>query len=206
MPIIVYSILTFSEIIKSANMIVVEREHYSKGYQPMNKKEKTVVPRSRWIPDELFQAIQKNMPVACVDLIVLRRKRAGILETLLIKRKIYPEERKWCLIGGRILKDEYTKDTIKRQAKEELGVSVKILPPWSEHMPFAVFNDPVSDAQKHFVVLVYPVAVTKGKPKASGPEFSEARWFPLNKLPPAARIAFYHSKVLAMFSDRVKTK
>ncbi|MBI4224893.1 MAG: DUF4916 domain-containing protein [Candidatus Sungbacteria bacterium] len=168
----------------------------------MNKKIKTVVPQSRWIPDELFQAIQKNMPVACVDLIVLRRRQKGMLETLLIKRKIYPEQRKWCLIGGRILKNEYTKDTIKRQAKEELGVSVKILPPWNETNPFAVFNDPISDKQKHFVALAYPVVITKGALNATGPEFSEARWFPLDKLP--ARIGFYHPKVLAMFSRAMK--
>lgn len=172
----------------------------------MSTKEKTVVPRSRWIPDELFQAIQKTVPVACVDLIVLRRGRKNVAETLLIKRKIYPEQGKWCLIGGRILKDEYTKDTIRRQAKEELGVSVKIIPPWSEKHPFAVFNDPVSDKQKHFVALAYPVAVVKDTLKPSGPEFKEARWFPLDKLPPAARIGFYHPTVLAMFSDYIKTK
>ena len=170
----------------------------------IHTKAKTVVPQSRWIPDELFQAIQKNMPVACVDLLVLRKTKTGALETLLIKRKIYPEQGKWCLIGGRILKDEYTKDTIKRQAKIELGVSVKILPPWNETMPFAVFNDPISDKQKHFVVLAYPVAITKGKVKSSGPEFSEARWFPLNKLPSDSTFGFYHAKVLAMFSHHIK--
>ena len=164
---------------------------------------KTIVPKLKWIPEELFAQIQKNMPIACVDLLVLRKK-AGHIETLLIKRKIYPEIGKWCLIGGRILKDEYTKDTIRRQAREELGVSVTIIPPWSEIMPFAVFNDPVSDTQKHFVVLAYPVMITKGTLNATGPEFSEARWFPLNKLP--AKIGFYHPKILAMLSKYIKTK
>lgn len=172
----------------------------------MKKKEKTVVPRSKWIPDELFQAIQKNMPVPCVDLIVLQKNKKSVLETLLIKRKIYPEQGKWCLIGGRILKGERTPNTIRRQAKLELGVSVKILPPWNETAPFAVFNDPVLDKQKHFVVLVYPVAITKGKLNASGPEFSEAKWFPLDKLPSKTQIGFYHAKVLAMFSRHVKAK
>lgn len=172
----------------------------------MNTKEKTVVPRSRWIPEELFQQIQKSIPIACVDLLILRKKKAGTLEILLIKRKIYPEQGKWCLIGGRICKDEYTKDTITRQAKTELGVSVKIIPPWNETMPFAVFNDPVSDKQKHFVVLTYPVVITKGTLKSSGPEFSEARWFLLDKLPPAPRLGFYHAKVLALLSRYAKVK
>ncbi len=170
----------------------------------MNKKGKTVVPRSRWIPDELFQQIQKNTPIACVDLLVLRKQKGGGFETLLIKRKIFPEEGVWCLIGGRILKGEYTKDAIKRQAKKELGVSVKILPPWSETMPLAVFNDPISDKQKHFVGLVYPVIITRGTLNTSGPEFSEAKWFPLNKIPP--KIGFYHGAVLTMVSRCAKAK
>ncbi len=164
---------------------------------------KTVVPKSRWIPDELFQQIQRNIPVACVDLLVLR-KHAGTVETLLIKRKIYPEQGKWCLIGGRILKNEYTKDAIRRQAQEELGLSVKILPPWNEIMPFGVFNDPKSDKQKHFVVLAYPVMITRGRLNASGPEFSEARWFAFSKLPQT--LGFYHAKLLAMFSRHIKEK
>lgn len=170
----------------------------------MHKKEKTVVPRSRWIPDELFQAIQKNMPVACVDLLILREQKGLVFETLLIKRKIYPAQGAWCLIGGRILKGEYTKDAIKRQAKEELGVSVRILPPWNENMPFAVFNDPISDKQKHFVALAYPVVITKGRVKSSGPEFSEAQWFLLNKLP--TKIGFYNRTALKMLFRYAKTK
>ena len=85
--------------------------------QTKPQKSKTVVPQSRWIPDELFQAIQRSVPIPCVDLIILRKNR-GTIETLLIKRKIYPEQGKWCLVGGRILKDETTKQAIARQAKQ----------------------------------------------------------------------------------------
>jgi ADP-ribose pyrophosphatase YjhB (NUDIX family) len=157
----------------------------------------TIIPASKWIPDTLFQEIQKNIPVPCVDLLPIRKTKDGKIEALLIKRKIYPEQGKWGLIGGRILKDELTKEAIKRQAKEELGVSVKIVPPWTKINPFAVFNDPISDKQKHFVALTYPVLITKGKIKVSGPEFSEAKWFQLNKLP--GLFSFHHKKVLDMF-------
>ena len=160
----------------------------------------TVVPASKWIPDPLFQTIQKLIPVACVDLIILRKTK-GVVETLLIKRKIYPEENKWCLIGGRILKGERTKDTIRRQAGNELGVSVKIIPPWSETLPFAVYNDPVADKQKHFVALNFPVIITQGTIRENGPEFSEAQWFPLHKLPKT--IGFHHHQVL---KDFIKTR
>ncbi len=160
-------------------------------------KGETTIPVSKWIPDTLFQTIQKTTPIPCVDLIVLRENKKGSLETLLIKRKIYPEEKKWCLIGGRILKDEETKQAIARQAKEELGVSVKILGPWDEETPFAVYNDHRSDAQKHFVVLTFPVIITKGTISKSGPEFSEAKWFSLDALP--TPLGFHHKHALAMF-------
>lgn len=160
------------------------------------KKTASIIPPSKWIPETLFQVIQKLIPIACVDLILLRKNR-NITETLLVKRKIYPEKNKWCLIGGRILKNEKTKTAVNRQAKNELGVSVKIIPPWSTNFPFATYNDPLSDKQKHFVVLTFPVVVIKGNIKPSGPEFSEARWFPLHKIP--ANLGFHHYKVLRDF-------
>lgn len=162
-----------------------------------------IIPASKWIPDMLFQEIQKNIPVPCVDLLPIRKTKNGKIEALLIKRKIYPEQGKWGLIGGRILKNELTKETIKRQAKKELGVSVKIVPPWTGTNPFAVFNDPVSDKQKHFVTLTYIVSITKGKIKTTGPEFSEAKWFQLNNLP--RLFSFHHKKVLAMFINYITT-
>lgn len=181
-------------------LLVIIKVLYSTITMPRVKKlliaKKTVVPESKRLPDQLFQTIQRSIPVACIDLVMLRKNK-GVIETLLIKRKLYPEEGKWCLIGGRILKGERARDTIRRQAFKELGVSVKILPPWNEMMPLGVFSDPVSDKQKHFVVLVYPVIITKGKLKKDGPEFSEIKWFKINKLPKI--IGFDQKKWLKAF-------
>lgn len=162
-----------------------------------NRTEDTVVPKSKWIPDKLFQTIQQSVPIACVDLIILRKNSENIIETLLIKRKIYPEIGKWCLIGGRIIKGERVSDTIRRQAKIELGVSVDIVSPWNENTPIMSLSDPLSDAQKHFVVLVYPVTISGGQIKKSGPEFSEAKWFSLEKTPDV--LGFAHRQELDSF-------
>lgn len=168
------------------------------------RKGETTIPVSKWVPDSLFQTIQKTMPVACVDLIVLRKDKRGVLEALLIKRKIYPEEKKWCLIGGRILKDESTDETVNRQANGELGVSVKIIAPWTAEHPFAVYNDQVADKQKHFIALTFPVIITKGRLKKSGPEFSGTKWFPLDKMPKP--LGFHHEQVMKMFSAHARTQ
>lgn len=167
------------------------------GVKKLSTTKKTIIPKSKRLSNSLFQTIQKSIPIACIDLIVLRKNK-GMIETLLVKRKLYPEEGKWCLIGGRILKGEYIKNTVKRQAFKELGISVKILAPWSEIMPLSTFSDPTSDKQKHFVVLVYPVVITKGKLKKEGPEFSETKWFEINKLPKI--IGFGQKKWLQTFT------
>lgn len=167
----------------------------------IKKRKETVVPKSKWLPNNLFQSIQQSMPVACVDLIILRSNNENILETLLIKRKIYPEIGMWCLIGGRIIKGERINDTIQRQAKRELGISVNILFPWNETTPIMGLSDPITDIQKHSVVLVYPVTISNGQIKKSGPEFSEAKWFPLDKIPKI--LGFTHQQELNSF---LKTK
>ena len=164
------------------------------------KGQKTVVPKSKWIPDKLFREIRKSIPIACVDLIVLRVKNKKI-ETLFIKRAIYPELGKWCLIGGRIIRGESLGDTIRRQVKTELGVSVKIIKPWNETFPIMALSDDTSDIQKQFVVLVYPVIISGGNLKKSGPEFSEAKWFSIKKLPKI--LGFAHKKELNSF---IKTR
>lgn len=163
----------------------------------MKHIDNTVVPKSKWIPDKLFQIIQRSIPIACVDLIIIRKNNNDIIETLLIKRKIYPEIGKWCLIGGRIIKGERVSDTIRRQAKIELGVSVDIVSPWNETTPIISLSDPLSDTQKHFVVLVYPVTISEGQIRESGPEFSEAKWFTLEKTPNV--LGFAHRRELDSF-------
>lgn len=159
-----------------------------------------IIPKNKIIPKNLFEKIQKSIPVATVDLLILRKNQGKNIETLLIKRKIYPGIGKWCLIGGRVLKNERLSGAIKRQAKKELGISISIISPWNIINPLGVFDDPYSD-QKHFISITYPIKIKSGIPKSSGPEFSEAKWFPLRKLPP---IGFGHKKQFRAFINAVK--
>lgn len=143
-----------------------------------------VIPSKRLIPKQLFELIQKSIPIVCVDLIVFRKKDRAGLEVLLVKRKIPPEIGKWVLIGGRVIKGETLKQAIQRQARRELSVTVRILPPWDYNSPIRVFDNPKFDPQKHAIALAYPVIIKEGAARMSGPEFSEAQWFDTSKLPP----------------------
>ena len=76
------------------------------------------------ISEKLFQKIKQNMPLSCVDLILIKND-----QFLLVKRTIPPYKNKWCLPGGIIKKDQKIIDRLNNVAKCELGVKVKILKP-----------------------------------------------------------------------------
>lgn len=149
-----------------------------------------VIPSNRLIPKKIFDIIQKFIPITTIDFIFLRKASNGSCEILLIKRRIYPERGKWCLLGGRVLKGETIQQAINRQAKRELGVRVKILLPYTLNNPIGVFSDSKADLQKHFISLVYPVIISDGNFKKAGPEFSEAKWFSINNIP--FKLGFNH--------------
>ena len=157
---------------------------------------KSVIPKQKLIPKKLFDRIQRSIPIATIDLAVFRHAQTKRLEILLIKRRIYPEIDKWCLVGGRILKGEKFQNTLNRQTEREFGVKASVIKPWTPDKPLAVFNEPKADAQKHFVCMVYPVTLRGKITLSSGPEWSEAKWFPVGKLP--FPLGFNHKKEIGV--------
>lgn len=153
--------------------------------------DKTVIPKKRLLSPGLFDIIQSSVPLPHVDLVILRRGRGGDIETLLIKRKIPPEKGKWCIVGGRVLKDERLAQAIRRHSRRELGVSVSVIPPWKSTEPLKVCDNPKADPRKHAITMLYPVQIKRGKLRPEGPELSEWKWFPIEKLPKV--MGFSHS-------------
>lgn len=152
--------------------------------------ERTVVPPKKLLSVGVFDLIQKSIPIVCVDLVIIRNIRSNKPEVLLVKRKIYPEAGRWCVIGGRVLKGETLAGAIRRQAKRELGLTVSVIPPWTDHAPLYVFDSPKIKDQKHPITLSYPIAVKGGQLRLFGPEFSHAKWFLIKKLP--KNMGFFH--------------
>lgn len=74
------------------------------------------------IPDKLYEQICENMPVLCIDVIVLHEGKV-----LLIQRKEEPEKGNWWFVGGRIHKNEVFGEAAKRKVFEETGLRVKII-------------------------------------------------------------------------------
>jgi len=68
-----------------------------------------------------FNYIYSRVPRLCVEVII--RTKDGILLT---KRAIVPVKGQWHTPGGTVYKGESLEQAVKRVAKEELGVKVKI--------------------------------------------------------------------------------
>ena len=62
------------------------------------------------------------MPIACVDIVIIFDKKF-----LLAKRKNKPARGQWWMPGGRVLKNETMENASTRKAREETGLSVKII-------------------------------------------------------------------------------
>jgi len=67
-----------------------------------------------------FDEIYSKVTRLCVELIIKTKKRI-----LLTKRKIAPDRGKWHLPGGTVFFEESLKNTVKRVAKQELGLKVQ---------------------------------------------------------------------------------
>jgi len=79
----------------------------------------SIIPKGRYIQ------ILKNLPILCVDVIVLNEKG----EYLLVKRANEPKKGRWWVVGGRVLKGESLEQAVIRKVKEEAGRRVKDIQP-----------------------------------------------------------------------------
>jgi len=66
-----------------------------------------------YIPDEEYKYILKNMPILCVDLLIMHDGRC-----LLLKRDNEPAKGEYWFAGGRVRKLETIESAAKRIAKE----------------------------------------------------------------------------------------
>lgn len=124
-------------------------------------------------------------PVLAVDGIILRGDKI-----LLVKRIIYPFQGYWVLPGGHVDYGERVEEAMKREMKEELGISVKI------KKLFGVYSDPKRDPRYHTTSIIYFLEKGKGK-ICLNDEASEFKYFSLKNLP--RKIGFDHRKIINDF-------
>lgn len=93
---------------------------------------------------------------------------------LLLIRHSYGQSHLYMLPGGGIGRREAPEAAAAREIMEEVGLEVRQLTPLSEHFSAA-------EGKRDTIYLFK--ALADGEPKADGIEISEARFFPLDRLP-----------------------
>lgn len=106
---------------------------------------------------------------------------------LLVKRRNPPFEGCWALPGGFVEYGETVEDAVVREVHEETGLSVEVV------KLFGVYSDPQRDPRGHTVSVVF-LCKPKSKEIDAGSDASEARFFPLSRLP---ELAFDHKKIVS---------
>lgn len=74
----------------------------------------------KYAPREIFEQIMEWSVIPTFDLVI----NYGNQGFIVVKRKIAPYKNQWALPGLRIMKGEEIDDTLKRIAKNELGLNI----------------------------------------------------------------------------------
>ncbi len=119
-------------------------------------------------------------PIPTVD-IILEFEGQGIL---LIERKNEPHG--WALPGGYVDYGESLEQAAIREAKEEIGLDVKIT------RQFHTYSEPTRDPRQHTVSTVF-IVQARGRPR-SGDDAAKVAFFPRDSLP--TPLCFDHGQIL----------
>lgn len=132
-------------------------------------------------------------PALTVDMAVLR-KTGEDYELLLIRRKHDPFAGKWALPGGFVDMDETVEEAAARELYEETNLKNIALE------QFHVFSKVDRDPRGRTVSVVFIGALTGEQKIKAKDDAQEARWFPLNHLPP---LAFDHDDVVEKIKEKL---
>jgi 8-oxo-dGTP diphosphatase len=130
--------------------------------------------------------------------VVLFAMRAGDLAVLLVRRRNAPFQGAWALPGGFVEHGELLERAAWRELQEETGLTPVPLE------QLGAFGDPGRDPRGHTVsVVFFSFLMTEARPLA-GDDASDARWFPLEKLP--KRLAFDHASIIEHARRRLQAR
>ncbi len=124
---------------------------------------------------EVFKTMVASGPV-------IIQKRQGKLQTLLVKHGDKPLKKlKWKFCGGKLLKGWGPKENAIREAKEEIGVKVKII---GELPVTALWKETPETGQEQpeLIILIHYLATVNQNPKP-GKDIMAIQWFDINHLP-----------------------
>ncbi|ATL46550.1 NUDIX hydrolase [Chitinophaga caeni] len=141
--------------------------------------------------------IQQHIRVT-VDAVVFGYSAKQGISVLLIKRKIPPHIFKWALPGGFVHNDESFEDGIKRELREEAGITINYLE------QLYTFGAPERDPRGRIISIAYYALVDPSNFKlAPDTDAEAAQWCPIDELP---FLAFDHKEIIALAQERLRNK
>ncbi len=115
--------------------------------------------------------------------------RDGVLQILLIERKIDPFKGVWAIPGGFVQMDEDIRDGALRELEEETGLTGISL------RQLGAYGEPGRDPRGRVITIAFIALVPSLDLIAKGgSDAQDAQWFPVDGLPP---LAFDHAQILA---------
>lgn len=115
---------------------------------------------------------------------------------LLTKRNHEPFKEYWCIPGGHIDFGETPEEAIKREVKEETGLTVKSL------NFFGYYSEIYKEINWHAVVLIF-TCETEGDVEIDLNEVKEYKWFD-KKEALKQKLAFEHKNILIDYTKNEK--
>jgi ADP-ribose pyrophosphatase YjhB (NUDIX family) len=134
---------------------------------------------SKFLPHDEYAFIRDRVPIVCIDLLLSPADDPGRVG--LIYRTTGEN---WCVVGGRVLKNERLSDAVLRHVRSTLGGGITVdLSTLQLVTVFEYFQEPGSefhDPAKHSVGLTY-VATCSGSAEPAG-EAAKFQWFTVDEL------------------------
>jgi ADP-ribose pyrophosphatase YjhB (NUDIX family) len=155
-----------------------------------------------WLELSDWKWVQDTLPIACCDVVPVRAGSEGrtIEQIGLIYRDTPHQGKRWCIVGGRMHRNETMAEAGGRQLRETLGPDVRFeIEPYRQP-DFVVQYFPyirpgyLLDPRQHALTMVFAVPIT-GQVTAMG-EAESFRWFDADALPPVDQFGFEQNKVI----------
>lgn len=154
-----------------------------------------------WLNPQDWKLVQDSVPICCVDVVPIKRSEGGnVAQVGLILRDTPHQGRRWCIVGGRMLRNETLAEAATRQLRQTLGdaVTFRIAPDAQPHFVAQYFTAPrdvgLFDPRQHAIGMTFLLELD-GPAIAQGEAF-EFRWFDVNSLPPSDDFGFGQDEVV----------
>ncbi|MEM9547768.1 MAG: NUDIX domain-containing protein [Bacteroidota bacterium] len=140
---------------------------------------------------------QQNINIA-VDAVVIAYKNRE-LYILLIQQKYGVFKDFWSLPGGFVIEGETLSEAVKRELKEEAGITVNYME------QLYTFGDNVNrDPRGQVISVAYFALVNPSRFNLNAStDAKDARWFSIREMP---QLAYDHTGIIKKALDRLKTK